>query len=78
MSAGTPNSAATGPRRIFGSKRALTTQEKRCVIFGITGAVAGAFALVAGCHSAGLWINTTDSMPMGLWRQTAIQPPRAG
>jgi conjugative transfer signal peptidase TraF len=33
---------------------------------------------VAGCHRAGLWINTTDSMPMGLWRQTANQAPRAG
>ena len=78
MSAVTPVLAVTGPRRIFGRKRALTRREKRRVIFGITGAVAGAFAIVAGCHSAGLWINTTDSMPMGLWRQTAIQPPRAG
>jgi hypothetical protein len=69
MSAGTPDLAVTGPRRIFGRKRALSRREKRRVILGITGAVAGAFAIVAGCHSAGLWINTTDSMPMGLWRQ---------
>jgi conjugative transfer signal peptidase TraF len=78
MSAGTPNLAATGPRRIFGRKRALTMREKRRVMFGITGAVAGAFAIVAGCHSAGLWINTTDSMPMGLWRQAADQAARPG
>ena len=78
MRAGTPNLAATGLRRIFGRKRALTTREKRRVMFGITGAVAGAFAIVAGCHSAGLWINTTDSMPMGLWRQTADQAARPG
>jgi conjugative transfer signal peptidase TraF len=78
MSAGTPNLAATDPRRIFGRKRALTRREKRRVIFGITGAVTAAVAVVAGCHSAGLWINTTDSMAMGLWCQTANQAPRPG
>jgi conjugative transfer signal peptidase TraF len=78
MSAGTPDLAVTGPRRIFGRKRALSRREKRRVILGITGAVAGAFAIVAGCHSAGLWINTTDSMPMGLWRQAADQAARPG
>jgi conjugative transfer signal peptidase TraF len=78
MSAGTPDLAVTGPRRIFGRKRALSRREKRRVILGITSAVAGAFAIVAGCHSAGLWINTTDSMPLGLWRQAADQAARPG
>jgi conjugative transfer signal peptidase TraF len=78
MSAGTPDLAAPVRRRISGRKRALSRREKRRVIHGITGAVAGAVAIVAGCHSAGLWINTTDSMPMGLWRQTANQAPGAG
>jgi conjugative transfer signal peptidase TraF len=78
MSADTPNLAATGPRRVFGRKRPLTRREKRRLIFGVTGAVAGAFAIVTGCFSAGLWINMTDSMPMGLWRQTANRAPRPG
>ena len=78
MSAGTPNLAATGLRRIFGRKRELTRREKRRVFFGATGAVAAVVAIVAGSHSAEFWINTTDSMPMGLWRQTANQAPMAG
>jgi conjugative transfer signal peptidase TraF len=78
MSAAAPDLAVTGPRRIFGRKRALTRREKLRVIFGIAGAVVGAFAIVAGCHSAGLWINTTDSMPMGLWRQAPDQAARPG
>ena len=78
MSALAPEMAAPVRRRIFGRKRALTMRERRRVILGITGAVAGGFAIVAGCHSAGLWINTTDSMPMGLWRQAADQAARPG
>jgi conjugative transfer signal peptidase TraF len=78
MSTTALNPEATGPRPIAGGKRALTKREKRRLIFGIAGAAAGAFAIVAGCRSAGLWINTTDSMPMGLWRQTPDQAPRPG
>lgn len=32
--------------------------------------------MVAFAHATGFWINTTDSMPMGIWRQTALH--RAG
>lgn len=78
MSNSAPDMAVTSPRRIFGRKRALTRREKRRVIVGITSAVAGAFAIVAGCHSAGFWINTTDSMPMGLWRQAPHLAARPG
>jgi conjugative transfer signal peptidase TraF len=78
MTASARDIAVAGSRRAFGRKRALTRREKRRVILGVTGAVAGAFAIVAGCHSAGLWINTTDSMPMGLWRETSSQSARSG
>ena len=65
-------------RRLFGRKRALTRREKRRVIAGIAGAVVVAFGVVTGCQSAGIWINTTDSMPMGLWRQTPLQAAKPG
>jgi conjugative transfer signal peptidase TraF len=65
-------------RRLFGQKRALTGREKRRVVAAIAGAALAAFGLLAVCRSAGLWINTTDSMPMGLWRGTQRQAARPG
>jgi conjugative transfer signal peptidase TraF len=78
MTSSAPDMTMAGPRRIFGRKRALTRREKRRVILGVAGAVAGACAIVAGCRQAGLWINTTDSLPMGLWRQATDQAVRPG
>jgi conjugative transfer signal peptidase TraF len=65
-------------RRIFNGKRALTNREKRRVVGVALGSIVGALAIVSGCHAAGLWINTTDSMPLGLWRQTTSQAAKPG
>jgi conjugative transfer signal peptidase TraF len=67
-----------GQRRLFGRKRALTRAEKRRVVAGIAGAALAVFGLLAACRSAGIWINTTDSMPLGVWRQTPRLAARPG
>jgi conjugative transfer signal peptidase TraF len=64
--------------RLFGRRRALTGREKRRVIAGIVGAAVAVVGFVVGCHSAGLWINTTDSLPVGLWREVPGQAAEPG
>ncbi len=59
-------------------RRALTKREKISVAAGASFAVAASFVTVVFAQADGLWINTTDSMPMGLWRQTARHEARPG
>lgn len=73
-----PDEALQKPRRTPSGKRALTDREKRRLVGGAVGSIIGALAIVSGCHAAGLWINTTDSMPLGFWRQTSSQTVRPG
>ena len=78
MTSAAPDMSVPPPRCIFGRKRALTRQEKHRVLGLALGSIVGPIAAVAACHAAGLWINTTDSMPLGLWRQSAGQAERPG
>jgi conjugative transfer signal peptidase TraF len=68
-------SAASRPRR---RKRALTKREKVSLVAGVGFIIVFSFAAVAVARTKGFWINTTDSMPMGLWRQTAPHEARPG
>jgi conjugative transfer signal peptidase TraF len=58
--------------------RALTRREKIRLIAGIGFAVVASFSAVAIAHAGGLWINTTGSMPMGIWQQTEPHAARPG
>ena len=60
------------------SKRALTREAKLKLIAGVAGVSAAVFAIVGIAHAEGLWINTTDSMPIGLWLETPAHAARAG
>ena len=48
------------------------------LVVGITGFSAAIGIFVGIAHAEGLWINTTDSMPIGLWLETSAQLVRSG
>ena len=59
-------------------KRALTRKAKLKLVYAVAGASAAVFLIVGIAHAEGLWINTTDSMPVGLWLETPAHAARAG
>lgn len=60
------------------SQRALSRREKIRIVVGVATAAALCVGGVALAHADGFWINTTDSMPVGLWRQSASHLARRG
>lgn len=60
------------------TRRASTRGEKVRVLAGTGAAVALSVSAIAFARAAGFWINTTDSMPMGLWRQAPPHTVRRG
>ncbi len=59
-------------------KRALTREAKVKLIYAVAGVSAAVFLIVGIAHAEGLWINTTDSMPIGLWLETPAHAARIG
>lgn len=52
-------------------RRALTAGAKRRLVLGVLGSLGVVSATAGLAHAAGIWLNTTDSMPRGFWRETA-------
>jgi conjugative transfer signal peptidase TraF len=64
--------------RMFGNRRALTPRAKLRLVLSVAGALGATFCAVAVAQAEGIWINTTDSMPMGLWRATPTHGTQRG
>jgi len=59
-------------------KRALTKQAKIRLALSVAGIMCTVSIAVAVARAEGLWINTTDSMPIGLWLETSPHEARRG
>jgi conjugative transfer signal peptidase TraF len=65
------------------TRRTTTRAEKRRLIIAVAAVAGLSAASVTAARTVGLWVNTTDSMPMGFWIETASggdlpHSPRSG